>query len=177
LALPGDAWLEWYEADLLIPWSAGITLAPTLFACALVLGFYVAGSPRSIFRTRGLPPDYADTVEAIGDYAAAPLVFLLPATAGYAAVVWLDTAPDVFGRDALEATAALASSLLLLLAVGGTVYRTGQWRARTTHRGYPTGFLAMGELLLRWAVGVAVLAFVVPWCVGFAWVFLDSFRR
>ena len=163
--------LEGYEIDLLVPWSAGIALRPALFVYALVLGFYVAGSSRSIFRTKELAPDYAETVEAIGSYVSAPLAWLLPAAAGYAALFWIDAEPMA---TPFVTTLIVVGFLLVLLAIGGTVYRTGQWRARTTHRGYPTGFLAMGELLLRWAIGSAIVVGVVPWCVGFVWIFIDG---
>ena len=69
------------------------------------------------------------------------------------------------------------SALLHLIAIAGTVHRTGQWRARTAHAGYPTGFAAMGELLLRWAIGGVVTLGVIPWCIGFLWIVVDSFRR
>lgn len=165
--------MEGYEIDLLVPWSAGIALRPAPFAYALVLGFYVAGATRSIFRTNRLSPDYADTVESIGDYVAAPLAWLVPAAAGCAALLWID---EEFAATQLVTALITISLFLGLLALGGTIFRAGQWRARTTHGGYPTGFLAMGELLIRWAIGAAVVVGVVPWCVGFIWIFIDSLR-
>ena len=163
--------------DLLVPWSAGVTLRPALFAYATLFAFYVAGATRPVFRTSGLSPDYADTVESISAYAAAPLAFLLPAAAGFALVSALDLYDEFGPRPGkLAPVLVVASVLLLLLGVGSAVHRTGQWRARTAHAGYPTGFAAMGELLLRWALGAAAIFGIIPWCVGFAWIVFDSFR-
>ena len=67
-------------------------------------------------------------------------------------------------------------ALLAVLGIGGTIHRTGQWRARIMHAGYAIGFAAMGQLIVRWSFGLAVILGVVPWCVGFIWIFVDSFR-
>ena len=65
--------------------------------------------------------------------------------------------------------------LLGAVAIGATVHRVGQWRARSVHGGYATGFLAMGELLLRWGVGLSETLLLVPWCVGFIRIVAESF--
>lgn len=164
--------------DLRLPWSAGVTIRPALFVYAFALAAYVAGATRPIFRTTGLSDDYAETVKAIGAYAVAPLAWLLPAAMTYALLFERDLF-DAYGPrpTPLAPILVLLGLLFLIAGVVGTVHRAGQWRARTAHAGYPTGFLAMGELLLRWAVGVAVLGLVFPWCVGFVWIVVDSFRR
>ena len=164
--------------DLLVPWSAGILWRPALFGYAIALAFYVAGATRPIFRTRGQSGEYADTVESIGAYAAAPLVLVLFGTAGYALVAALETYVGIRFIARIWFPAAvlvILSFLLLILGVALTLYRTGQWRARTAHAGYPTAFAAMGELLLRWVAGCVVVVGVVPWCVGFGWLVVDSF--
>ena len=164
--------------DLLVPWCAGILWRPALFGYATAFAVYAAGATRPIFRTRGLSADYADTGEAIGAYAAAPLVLVLFGTAGYGLVAALETYVEIrFIANVWMPAAILVifSFLLLIFGVALTVYRTGQWRARTAHAGYPTGFAGMGELLLRWAVGGVILLGVVPWCVGFGWIVVDSF--
>jgi hypothetical protein len=164
--------------DVLVPWWAGVTLQPALFGYAVTLAVYSVGATRPIFRTRGLLADYAETVEAISGYVVAPLVWLLPATAGYSLVLWLDaTEPHPISRTWVGPVLMIVTGLLAVLAIAGTVYRTGQWRARTAHAGYATGFAAMGELVARWAVGCVVLLGIVPWCVGLVWIAIDSFRR
>lgn len=164
--------------DLAVPWSAGVVWRPALFAYAALLAFYVAGATRPIFRTRGMSLDYADTVGAIGTYASAPLALILLGAAGYAAVATLETYVEIrfIARVWLPAAiTVIVSFLLLIFGVVLTVYRTGQWRARTAHAGYPTGFAAMGELLIRWIVGCVVILGILPWCVGFGWIVIDSF--
>ena len=171
-----------WTQDLFVPWSAGVVIRPALFAYTTLLAFHLAGVPRSIFRTHGMPEHYRQTVEAISGYVVAPLVLLLPATVGFAALFFLLRHPYAEWAE----RGPLAAILQVLLIVGGvlafaavasTVHRTGQWRARTAHAGYPTGFAGMAELLLRWAIGAAVILGVIPWCVGFLWIVVDSFRR
>jgi hypothetical protein len=166
-----------FEQDFLVPWSAGVALRPALFGYAVLVAVYVSGAPGPIFRRGGMPSGRAEAARAMGDYAAAPLVWLLPATATFAAAAWLSGELDgSYEESRFFPAVAGAGWLLAVLGLGGAVYRTGQWRARVTRRGYATGFSAMGELLLRWVVGVAVLLCVVPWCVGFLWIVIDSFR-
>lgn len=176
-ALPMSGW----EQDALVPWSAGIVLRPVPFACAILLAFYVAGAPAAIFRTRGMSPDRAETVKAIGHYAAAPMFLILLAALVIGAAVALIQTFEHVARPSvmlpvLVLLIMLLSGLIGLVAFVGTVYRTGHWRARTTDHGGPAGFLAAGELLVRWAVGCVVVLGVVPWCVGFLWIVVDSLR-
>lgn len=192
LILLNDGHLEWavqkpspfapgtqmpgYMQDLLVPWSAGMTMPPALFLYALLLSTYVVSAVGRVIRARDLPPDYQQSVKAIGRYMTAPLAWLLPGIMGYLVLFWLESQDARFDRSPLFPVLIGGSFLLLLLGIGSTVHRVGQWKARVTHRGYATGFLAMGELLLRWGVGGAILLFVVPWCVGFVWIVIDSFR-
>jgi hypothetical protein len=178
----GVGWrMSGWEQDLLVPWSAGIVLWPALFAYPVLLAFYFTGAPAAIFRARGISADRAGTVAAIGRYAAAPL-FLVPLAAlllGAAALLILvseRSGSKSMLPPAIMIVAGILFYLLLLVAILGTVYRTGQWRSRTTDHTWFTGFLAMGELLLRWALGCVLVLGVVPWCVGFVWVVVDSLR-
>ena len=174
----GPGGMPRWSQDVLVPWSAGIALSPALFAYSTLFAFYAAGVPRSILRTRGAPEDYRRTVEAISGYVVAPLVLLLPATAGLAGLFvlhehrqWAQRSPLLPILEILV----IGGCVFAFAAVAGTVYRTGQWRARTAHAGYPTGFGGMGELLIRWAIGFAAALGVVPWCVGFVRIVVDTF--
>ena len=66
--------------------------------------------------------------------------------------------------------------LLLLIAVLGTLYRAGQWLMRTRHCGIGRAALGVGELTGLWLLGGVVLLGLVPWCVGFLWIVIDSLR-
>jgi hypothetical protein len=182
---PSQARVAWRmsgtEQDLLAPWSAGIILWPGLVAYPVMLAFYVVAAPASVFRTRGLSGDRAEAVTAIGRYAAAPLFLILLAALLVGATVLgvLAVEDDVRPGMMLPVIVMLlflVAGLLCLVAFVGTVYRTGQWRARTTDHAWSTGVLAMGELLLRWALGCVLVLGVVPWCVGFVWIVADSLR-
>jgi hypothetical protein len=172
------AWkLSGWEQDLLVPWSAGIVFPPALVAYAVLLAFYVAGAPASVLRTGGMSEDYAQAVRTIGCYVAAPLFLVLPAGVLFVGTVWMARTNEVIERTTLLVPLVIiATYVIVFVAIAGTVYRTGQWRSRTTDRAWSTGFLAMGELLLRWAVGCVAVLGVVPWCVGFVWIVSDSLR-
>ena len=182
---PSQARVAWrmsgWEQDLLAPWSAGILLWPVLVACPVLLAFYVAGAPASLFRTGGLAGGRAETAAAIGRYAAAPLflvllaALLIGATALAVIMVEDEVRPSLL-LPVIVLMIMLVAGLLGLVALVGTVYRAGQWRARTTDHAWSTGFLAMGELLLRWVAGCVLVLGVVPWCVGFVWIVVDSLR-
>jgi hypothetical protein len=142
LAAGANGW----EADLHVPWSAGITLPGAPFAYAVLAAAYFAGAPGAVFRTRNMPPGRADAVRAVGRYVAAPLVWLVPATAVFAAT-YLAATREGSGFTHTPAFKVLVIVVCLLTAgaLAATVHRTGQWRARSVHGGYPTGFLAMGR--------------------------------
>jgi hypothetical protein len=163
--------------DLHVPWWAGLSLEPAVIGYAMLAAVALANAPAAVFRTRGMPADGAEAAQAIGRYAAGPLVWLVPATAVFIAH-WFISERDG-SSEIPRLTLALASAvwfLLALMAVAATVVRTGQWRARVTHGGFASGALAAGELLLRWLLGLAVVAVAVPWLVGFLWIVFDSFR-
>jgi len=108
-------------------------------------------------------------------YASAPLVWLALSTAMFLAAYLPTTDPDSkFGNSIAFQVMTWLWFLVGVLSLGFTVYRTGQWRARTTHAGYPTGFLGMGELLLRWVVGAGVIVYLIPWCVGLIFIQVDA---
>ena len=62
-----------WEADLRVPWSAGVNLPGAPFAYAVLAAAYFVAAPGSVFRTRGMPEDRADAVRAVGRYMIAPL--------------------------------------------------------------------------------------------------------
>jgi hypothetical protein len=170
-ALPG------WEQDLVVPWSAGMVIRPAFLMYAVLLAFHFAAAPGSVLRTRGMPADYAEAVRAIGGYLSAPLFWILPGLAGFLGAMWLAQSYDVIVRKtALVPVVVILSLLFGVAAVAATVYRTGQWRARTSDHSFFSGLLGAVGLLLRWAFGAAVILGVIPWCVGFVWIAVDSLR-
>jgi hypothetical protein len=167
------------SADLLVPWSAGMIFwaGPILYAAGL--GIWFVRAPMLVLRPSSAPSDgQADIVRAIGCYVTAPFVWVVPWAVGGATVVATDQLKEVIGKTLVSVGVVVGACLALTmyLAVIGTIFHTGQWRARVTRRGWGTGFLAMGEVLLRWAVGAAVCFGLLPWCVGFVRIVVDSFR-
>ncbi len=166
-----------YVQDLVVPWSAGVTLWPALYGYGLLLAMYMTGATLPVLKRPGITAGRVDTAHAIARYTTAPLVWLLPAAVGYAILFrpWITNDTRVRGSLGFT-TLAIVSFLSVVFALLATVYRTGQWRARVTHGGNVSGLLGTGELLLRWFGGCLVLLCVVPWCVGYVWLVVDSFR-
>jgi hypothetical protein len=165
--------------DVMVPWSAGIALRPASLLYVVLFGIYIVQAPGAVFRTRAMLPQQAEASRAMGAYVSAPLAVLLVAVAAFAFLVSREE--GISRHDQLDPKIFLGVMLILLassvLAVGATIHRTGQWRARVLRGGYLTGFLAMGELVLRWIIGGGLILCIVPWCVGFLWILIDSFLK
>jgi hypothetical protein len=176
----GAAWgargmLPGWAQDAVVPWSAGITLPYALFAYALLIAAYTVSAPGAVLRSKRLPPDQAENVRAIGIYASAPLVWLAVSAAVFLAAYLPTLKPGSrFGNSIASTVLTGIWFFVGVLSIGFTVYRTGRWRARTTHGGHPTGVVGMGELLLRWVVGIGVIVYLIPWCVGLVFIQLDA---
>jgi hypothetical protein len=167
-------------ADLVVPWVAGMVSAPLLIVVySGLLGFTIVRAPLMVLRPNRATASSPDTVRAIGCYVTGPLFFLFTAAVGVVVTVLgerLFRHPSQKTVQTLVMTGGMVLSLTMWIAIPAAIVRTGQWRARLTRRGYATGFLAMGELLLWWLLGSAFWFGVVPWCVGFVWIVIDSFR-
>ncbi|MDB5321707.1 MAG: hypothetical protein JWN40_3338 [Phycisphaerales bacterium] len=167
---PMDAhWL-----DLAVPWSAGATLPPVLPICLILLAFYLSSVQRAVFRLPGRA-----SAQGLSYYTAAPLLLLLPALA-CSIVAALLAEGKIFNEygpfPALTMALAPIGALLYLAGVLGTLYRVGQWLTRTRHCGFLAAALGAAELIGLWLLGWVVLLGLVPWCVGFLWIVIDSLR-
>jgi hypothetical protein len=166
--------------DLAVPWSAGATLWPVLPACLVLLAIYLGRVQRAIFRVRSFGVEYQRRALALAAYASAPL-----ALAGLALVLYLlgsiidpgalraGSWPDLTVVHVL-ATAMRAASLALPPAI--LLLRCAQWLQRATARGGGRAALGAAELLGLWLVGIVVCLGLLPWCVGFLWIVIDSLR-
>jgi hypothetical protein len=165
--------------DLLVPWSAGATIAPVLPLCLIVLAFYLTGAQRYVFRASGAPALYQQRAVALSYYVTGPLALLLPALVccTMAALLREEKLFKEYGPFPVLTTAlAPVGALLFLIAVLGALYRAGQWLIRTRHCGVGRAALGVGELVGLWLFGWIVLIGLIPWCVGFLWIAIDSLR-
>lgn len=168
---------RWMEAA--IPWFAGMTLTGVMPACLVMLGFWLAGAQRFVFRVGGAPMGHRLRAVALSWYTTAPLLLLLPTTACWLVVEAMqkaDPMPDARRFPHVVFACVVAGCLLFLLAWVGTVYRTWQWLARARHGGLGGAVLGVAELVGLWLLGVVVTLGLFPWCVGFFWVAVDSLR-
>jgi hypothetical protein len=168
-----------YLQDLLVPWSAGATIAPVMPLCLISLALCVSGAQRYVFRAPNAPALHRQRAAALSYYVTAPLILLLPAL-GCCTLAALLNANKLFseyGRfQRLSLSLAPAGALLFLIAILGTIYRAAQWLMRTRHCGALGAALGIAELIGLWLLGGVVLLGLVPWCVGFLWIVIDSLR-
>jgi hypothetical protein len=158
--------------DALVPWSAGAMLPGVMPVVLLLMGLYLTLAPRALFRLKGARDKRRIAAEALASYAVAPLAWLLPAIPCFWAGV------RFFERDERTPTAfaLLALSWVFELAALSAIFRIAQWSARTKEKGAATLVLTIPALLCLWALGVVLFAGVLPWCVGFFWIVIDSLR-
>ncbi|HEV8378280.1 MAG TPA: hypothetical protein VGP99_05485 [Tepidisphaeraceae bacterium] len=78
---PRPVWVE----ELLVPWSAGVTLLPVVPAMLIVFAFFITRSQRRLFAAKDEESAAAQSAAAVGCYAAAPMAWLLPAAILFAA--------------------------------------------------------------------------------------------
>jgi hypothetical protein len=162
---PGTALPSW-TADALVPWSAGATLRPTIPILLIVLAAYLTGAQQWLFRLRDVSGRRQTAAAAIGFYSLAPLVVLLPLA--LAASPFIATAESF--RVQLLAVALAAFALIL------HTLRIVQWSVRVRHGGIEHGLFAAVGFLATWVLGVILILGVLPWCVGFFWIVIDSYR-
>ena len=173
-AAPMDAHLF----DLAVPWSAGATLAPVLPVCLILLALYLSSVQRALFRIRE-NPSQQQRAQAVSYYTTAPLILILPALLCTITAALLSEG-KIFKEygpfPALTMALAPIGALLYLCGVLGTLYRVGQWLMRTRHCAFLGAALGALELIGLWLLGWIVLLGLVPWCVGFLWIVIDSLR-
>jgi hypothetical protein len=172
-----NPWLTGWKLDVILPWSAGATLWPVPFLCIALFAFYLARAARPMFAssaTRSVP---ADRASAIALYTAGPLALLLLANVtlfGSAITISLLRDRPMIGQEVLILL--LLSALIAFVAIVGTLGRAGQWLARVRHGGFVAGVSGAAWLFALWLWGAAIFGVVLPWCIGFLWLVIDSLR-
>jgi hypothetical protein len=176
------AWLD----DLMVPWSAGATIAWVVPVGLVLLGMHLARVQRTVFRAPGRTPEVRRAAVALSAYAATPLLLLVPAAVAHLCWLWVgglrrhwwdDRAGEPTGLKIAWLALICIAGLLAAAAVIGTLLTVGRWLARTTAATAPRVAAGVAELVALWAVGVGLFLFVFPWLVGFGWVVVDAFRR
>lgn len=166
-ALPG------WQQDLAVPWSAGAILWPVLPLCMVPLAWQLASAPARVRAVEGLAEPRRWEGKALMRYASSPLVLLLLGAMLWGLSVML-VEMDAGLPDGVIAILAMAGVTFAVLAVVGTLLRSGQWAARV-RRSSLAGWAAAGEVLVRWLLVVVLWLGLVPWCIGFTWIVIDSF--
>lgn len=179
------AWLQ----DVLVPWCAGATIPAVLPAALVMLAVYLTGSQRALFRRRNVSSERQDRLEVIGCYSIAPMLWLLPGVVcievGYWVSALVNTSSEthyslILLREAIPSETEYALTLLggMIAAVGILLspVRIVQWAVRVIHGGVERWMVGAIQLAGLWLMGIVLLLGLVPWCVGFLWIVIDSFR-
>jgi hypothetical protein len=174
----GRTGLDHRLLDLGVPWSAGATIWGVMPVCLALLGFYVAGAPRFVFRTRSATAIQGARGLALSCYASAPLILVFPAMLCCTTFGLVQHSEMFKGARSPALIMALAAlgAILYLAAVLGTLYRVGQWLRRVWHCGAGMAWLGALELIGLWIAGWVFFLGAIPWCVGLTWIAIDSLR-
>lgn len=173
-----DKWLQ----DVVVPWSAGATLPPVIPLTLIGLAVHLTTVHRRLFRLRSHPPRQRERARAVADYAGAPMVLLLPAVVwwcGLELFFYLSNYPRAWFFTHLLATGvvlALPAWLLLGAGVLLSIVRITQWSTRARGAGLERTVIDVPYLLGLWSLGLIVWLLILPWCVGFFWIVIDSLR-
>jgi hypothetical protein len=177
---PNDSrgpWLKEWQQDVIVPWATGVTLWPVVTLCIVLFGFYLARAALPMFTRRGAAFIRPERAAAIALYATAPLALLPLAPV----ILWGSALMMSFLRGApvsIEAGMLLVitSMAFATIAFVSPCARVGQWLARVRRAGAVTAVVGAVGLLLLWIAGAFVFFGVVPWCLGFLWLVIDSLR-
>ncbi|MEZ0265151.1 MAG: hypothetical protein ACAI43_10525 [Phycisphaerae bacterium] len=170
-------WLD----DLLVPWSAGMLIPWVIPAGAFLFGYHLGTVQRTVFRARGRSADVRHTAVALGSYAGAPLLLLVPTAIVLGATIAIDSRAETAAVWRSQPVRMLAlvllalGAVLLLITIFGTFLRVGLWVVRSTDARLPRALLAVGELILLWAAGAVLFLFALPWAAGFVRLWVRSF--
>lgn len=158
-----------YRQDLLVPWSAGVSSLWLLPIYPIALATYFSGVGRMLHWGRNRSPEALARARAIGVYAVAGSILLLPASAcyvGWIALRRLGKTSDVAALNLLKTSALVLTVVFAFAALFSAIHRSGEWVTRANHGGAARFFLAVAEMLLRLAIGLVLSLGVLPWCLG-----------
>jgi len=167
--------------DLLVPWSAGATIPGIIPLMLMLLGFQITRSQEPLFRLPGASPRRQQSLTAVASYTVAPMVWLLPAVLFIVAarmVLFVVAGRITHAGPLLTATFVLLLIGLAFGAIGfaASAVRGVQWAVRCRHAGLGRAGLAVAQLFALWLGGLLLILGLLPWCVGFLWIVIDSFR-
>jgi hypothetical protein len=164
---------KWWT-DLAVPWSAGATIPGVLPGALTLLAVHLCSAHRRLFRHKGASPGHWQRADAVASYSIAPLVWLWPALIAAAYVVY----EQVWGALWYESTDAPPRGIGAAGAMGTlwAAWVIAIWSARARRAGWGSALLALPSVVILWLFGVVVCLGILPWCVGFVWIVIDSFR-
>ncbi|MFI5377665.1 MAG: hypothetical protein ACHRHE_00035 [Tepidisphaerales bacterium] len=164
-----DAGIPWmFEPRML--WSVGMTRWPAMFVYVGLLVVEAGAGLRSCFRRVGKQdPTQA---EAAGCYAVAPLLMLPVVATTF--IVWAMSEPvdSNWLRSPLRVSVALA----LLVVSGLIAFPVRVYGGLVAIGGKRAARWAIAGMLLRRLLAAVALLGVLPCCVGFVWIVVDTLR-
>jgi hypothetical protein len=152
--------------DVLVPWSAGATIWPVMHILLIIFAFALCRVPRFLFRSGDAP-----SAAALACYSIAPISWLLPITFLELLLVYLDS-------RGLQISVAINYMMVALPAIVlfATVGRVCQWSVRARKPGRLGAIRVPFQLFVLWLLSLVLWLVLIPWCIGFTWIVIDSFR-
>ncbi len=162
-----------WAVDVLVPWCAGATISGVLPVLLVFLSFLIVAAPGCAFRMPQQSRARHERASVIACYAIAPLNLLLLA-APLGAVQALLCSYDI--PLASNIPVLVLGVLSLLAGTVGAILRLGQWITRVRRSGWEAALPWLLYLAGSWLFAVIALLGLLPWCVEFLWIVVNSFR-
>jgi hypothetical protein len=167
--------------DVAVPWCAGATILPVIPICIVGFSACLAGMGKCLIRLKQFHPDYRERARVLMTYAAAPIAWLVPIASLYGIAYGLRRLYSQISNPAMLRSFWMALEWLAIVLVALTAlaapHRMVQWQKRAAHGGIGGYTAGLAELVFRLIITAIIFLGIIPWCIGLAWIILDSFRQ
>jgi hypothetical protein len=157
--------------DLFVPWAAAACRWYLWPVALLGLAVYLSGAPAWLFKVRH--QDRAESARAIGYYAASVIAWCTPIL--FLQLIVLAIEGNFFFRRGLGITMGMIIMSVVWILLMST--RIMQWSIRTRGGAAASAVIGIPYLWLWWLWGGVVWLGIIPWCIGWVWIVVDSFLK
>ena len=147
--------------DLIVPWSTAATMPLLIPVMLIIFSFSICRAPQTIVRS-----------DALAGYSIAPLAWLLPIAVVELVLDYCEYR-ELLTLSLPIVLLMIAFPAVILLA---TVIRIAQWSLRVRKASPLRLLMLLPQLMLLWFLSLLLWLWLIPWCIGFLWLVVDSFR-
>jgi hypothetical protein len=160
----GSPWTD----DVFVPWAAGASRWYFWPLMLLGLAVYLSGAPARLFYVN--EKERAESARAIGYYAASVLTWTTPIL--FLQLTLFALEGGFFLRWNLGLTMGMIITMVAWLLLIST--RMIQWSIRVRGAKAVSALMGVPYLWTWWSWGFVIWLGIVPWCVGWVWIVVDS---